>query len=89
MSANYGDGSLHLVVNSNGTTLWSGTANVVTIALWLSVPPLLLWLAWVVARPARQSNALADGSPPSRMLSESTLQLHDREKPARQAVDRD
>lgn len=88
-SANYGDGMLHLVINSNGTTLWSGAASVVTIALWLAGPPLLLWLAWLVARPARRSNAPVEGSSPSRMLGESTLPVHDRETPARQTVDRD
>jgi threonine/homoserine/homoserine lactone efflux protein len=89
VSANFGDGVMHLIINGNGTTLWSGAAKTVTIALWLGGPPLLLWLAWLVARPARQPTALADTTSPSRMLGESPAGLHDREKPRREALDRD
>jgi hypothetical protein len=89
VAANYGDGALHLVVNANGAPLFSGTATVVTIALWLSVPPLLLWLAWAVARPARNASAPNEGPLAPRMLGESTPSLHDREKAPRQTVDRD
>jgi threonine/homoserine/homoserine lactone efflux protein len=88
-SVNFGDGALNAVIHSNGATLWSVTAKMVTIALWLAGPPLLIWLAWLVARPSRQANAVAEGLSPSRRLGESTLPLQDRDARARQAVDRD
>jgi hypothetical protein len=87
-SANLGDGGLNVVIHGNGTTVWSGTASVVSIALWLAVPPLLLWLAWLIARPAPPSMKSMESSS-SRMLGEDNLPRYDRETPSRQTVDRD
>jgi hypothetical protein len=50
ISANFGDGVLKLIVLESGTVVWEGAVRVLTATLWLGVPPLLLWLAWVVAR---------------------------------------
>jgi hypothetical protein len=31
--------------------VWHGAAHLSTITLWLGVPPLLIWIAWLYARP--------------------------------------
>jgi hypothetical protein len=51
------DGVLSAKVNGDGV-LWTGSASVMSIVLWLCGPPLLLWLLWLVTRraptPARE-----------------------------------
>ena len=45
------DGVLSAKVTGDGI-LWSGSSSLVSIVLWLCVPPLLLWLLWLVTRRA-------------------------------------
>jgi hypothetical protein len=54
-----GDGGLTLTVTEHGTTLWSGSASVLAVVLWIAGPPLLLWLAWLMKRPRLQASPLA------------------------------
>jgi len=51
ISANYGDGLLSLTVQQAGQTTWSGSVSMLTAALWFAIPPLLLWVLWLVSRP--------------------------------------
>lgn len=50
ISANFGDGVFSLVVKQAGQVLWSGSVHFLTAALWLALPPLILWLLWLRAR---------------------------------------
>jgi hypothetical protein len=48
ISINAGDG-LRFLVTEKGTTLWSLTATASEAMIWLIGPPLVLWLAWLIA----------------------------------------
>lgn len=47
-----GDGVVSLTI-ATGTQLWARTLSFGALTLLVVVPPLLLWLAWVIARPRR------------------------------------
>lgn len=51
VNAGFQDGVLKLTVLNGTTTIWSGATTMATAALWLAVPPLLMWLAWALMRP--------------------------------------
>lgn len=50
ISANFADGVFSLIVKQSGQVLWSGSVHFLTAALWLALPPLVLWLLWLRAR---------------------------------------
>jgi len=52
IAANMGNGVLSMVVKESGRTTWSGSTHLLTAALWLAVPPLVLWALWVMSRGA-------------------------------------
>jgi hypothetical protein len=39
-----------LTVTERGATIWAGTAHLLAVALWVAVPPLVLWGIWIAAR---------------------------------------
>jgi hypothetical protein len=49
-SFGYGSGVFSLAVTLSGNTIWSGSVHALLLALWIGVPPLLLWLAWLSQR---------------------------------------
>ena len=58
--AGLGNGTLNLDVASRpgvDAVAWSGTISLTTAALWIAVPPLVLWVLWLARRPR--------GGPPS------------------------
>ena len=57
VSASFGDGGLGVTVSRAGHTLIERSAGLLPIALWIAVPPLALWGAWLFAR----SRALGRG----------------------------
>jgi hypothetical protein len=76
VSASFGDGGLSYTVIEDGVKTWVGTTPVTTALLWVVVPPLLLWLVWLIVRerPATRGSlaaessaagALAEGSAPA------------------------
>src|SRR5690242_2939686 len=52
VGANIGDGGLSLIVKQSGVTTWSGSCHLLTAALWLAIPPLVLWAIWMASRRA-------------------------------------
>ena len=50
INASFGDGVLSLTVKHLGQVTWSGSVHFLTAALWLGLPPLVLWLLWLRAR---------------------------------------
>jgi hypothetical protein len=50
VSANFGNGVLSFVVKEAGRTTFSGSVPMLTAALWLAVPPLVIWTLWLYAR---------------------------------------
>jgi hypothetical protein len=70
VSASMGDGVLRLIVTSEGATVWTGQVGLGTLALWLTLPPLLLWVFWLRAqrRPVGAASTLVDEKPVQRQL---------------------
>lgn len=52
ISLNFGNGAFTLSVTLSGSEIWSGSISAIALALWIGVPPLLLWLAWLSQRSA-------------------------------------
>ena len=46
------DGGMLTAHITGDAVAWSGAASLTSIMLWIAVPPLLLWLAWLVSRRA-------------------------------------
>jgi hypothetical protein len=75
INAGFDNGTLQYTVIEDGVKTWAGTTSFTTALLWLVVPPLLLWVAWLIVRerpgsgrPAlggREIDALPQGSEPA------------------------
>ncbi len=52
VSASIDDGIARLAVVRDAATVWTGQIGVGELALWIGVPPLLLWALWLRARGA-------------------------------------
>ena len=50
INANFGNSVFTLTVKELGKLTWSGSVHAFTAALWIGIPPLVLWLFWVRAR---------------------------------------
>jgi hypothetical protein len=53
ISAGFENTTLTIKMVEESTTVWTTSTSLTAIFLWLSVPPLLLWLCWVALRPRR------------------------------------
>lgn len=53
VTASVGDWAVTLTVNLGGQTIWSGSRQMLALALLIAGPPLALWLLWVSQRPRR------------------------------------
>jgi hypothetical protein len=77
VNASFNDGLLSLTVDGGGMTAWSGSTHLSTVILWASVPPLLLWLLWLVTRPwhggRREATGQAAGPPGLRGDAQQTV----------------
>ena len=51
VSADLDDGLLRLTVIGESAPVWTGSAPLGALALWVAGPPLLLWLVWLASRP--------------------------------------
>ena len=45
----------------DGATIWSSATSLGTILLWVVLPPLLIWAAWLVARPSPAMTRAEEG----------------------------
>jgi hypothetical protein len=52
VSLNFGNGGFRLSVAISGTEIWAGSISLIALALWIAVPPLVLWFAWLKQRTA-------------------------------------
>ena len=59
-SLSIGDTGVTLLALTNNVTVWSGMASLLDVALWIAGPPLVLWLAWLVLRPAQSAERALD-----------------------------
>ena len=60
IAAGFDNSTIHYTVMEDGVKTWAGTTSVTTALVWLIVPPLLLWVAWLIVRerPASSSESL-------------------------------
>ena len=70
INVNMADWVVSITAQLDGATVWSGSAAVSTIALWIVGPPLLTWLVWLSRRGA--SHSVPDADRP-----EQVAQLHE------------
>lgn len=50
INASFGNSVLSLTVKELAKVTWYGSVHVFTAALWIGIPPLVLWLLWLRAR---------------------------------------
>ena len=50
-NASFADGDFSAELIADGATVWAGRASYGATLAWLVIPPLVLWIAWLVARP--------------------------------------
>jgi hypothetical protein len=55
MNASMGDGNISATIVEAGRTTWSGSMSILNLTLLIAVPPLVLWLVWLLG-PARTKN---------------------------------
>ena len=60
VSAGFGDTGLYFSITRAGATVWMASASLLAITLWVTVPPLLLWLVWLATRPRTTAAAPAE-----------------------------
>jgi hypothetical protein len=53
LSVSLGDNGFVLTALKDGATVINVTAPLATTALWIAVPPLAIWVAWLAMRPSR------------------------------------
>jgi hypothetical protein len=52
-TGSFNDGIVTLTALKDGVAVYTGSAPILEIALWIALPPLGLWLAWLASRPSR------------------------------------
>lgn len=50
VNLSFGDGGFTLKVARLGETVYQSSTSMMSLVLWLGVPPLLLWVAWALLR---------------------------------------
>jgi hypothetical protein len=64
-SAGFENAVLHLRIADDAGHAWAGSAHLLTIALWVAGPPLLLWLLWLALRPRSAARGTAAPAAPA------------------------
>ncbi|MEO7965730.1 MAG: hypothetical protein ABIT38_17610 [Gemmatimonadaceae bacterium] len=59
-SAGFNDSVLSAQVLEGTTTVWHASAQLTTIALWVTVPPIVLWGLWMLMRLSRAGRDLPE-----------------------------
>jgi hypothetical protein len=55
-NVSFGNGTFTAKISQAGQPTWVGSVSVITLALLVAVPPLLLWLMWLIGA-SRTNNA--------------------------------
>ncbi|HKW47113.1 MAG TPA: hypothetical protein VJN70_06695 [Gemmatimonadaceae bacterium] len=64
INVSLGDTGFVLTVKEAGKLTWSFSTHAITAALWIGIPPLVLCVLWLRARPRRSAiNATVSSSP--------------------------
>ena len=50
VNVSFGDGGFTLTATRLGETLYQGSISMLSLVLWIGIPPLLLWVAWAIVR---------------------------------------
>jgi hypothetical protein len=65
INASFDNGTLNYTVIEDGVKTWVGTTSFTSALLWIIVPPLLLWVAWLIVRERPGRTVLAESPVPS------------------------
>jgi hypothetical protein len=58
-SVSVDNGVLKLLISDAATAVWTRDIGLGTIALWVAVPPLVLWALWLWSQRGRRSSVAA------------------------------
>jgi len=50
INVSFGNSVFSLTVKQAGQLTWSGSSHALAAALWIGIPPLVLWILWLSAR---------------------------------------
>lgn len=66
-SAGFNDSLLHVTIGNAAGPVWEWTSTVGTVALWVTVPPLVLWGIWLMSqrRAGMVHDDVIDALPPA------------------------
>lgn len=90
-SGGFENGTLQAKVMDGTNAVWTGSVSLTTAALWLVVPPLVLWVLWLAAQgrddavetvPDARRDALGEGSPQMPAQRERVAEPWRRDTPA-------
>jgi hypothetical protein len=63
-NVSFGNGVLTANIVDSGRTAWSGSVSVLTLALLVALPPLVIWLVWLAGSSrTKHADEIAAGSP--------------------------
>ena len=65
INASFGNTELSLTILRESTTVWHGSVSMLSAALWLGLPPLALWVAWMWRRTRRDAATPVRGATPT------------------------
>ena len=57
-SVDYGTGGLRIVISEFGQPLWTLSTTLTALALWIALPPLVLWVVWLALTSRRKRAAV-------------------------------
>jgi len=74
VAASFDNATLSYTVIEGGVKTWVGTTSMTTALLWVVVPPLLLWLVWLIVRerPDAERRSLVVGESAAGALPEGS-----------------
>jgi hypothetical protein len=63
VSLSVSNAGVHLTALRDGATVWDASVGIVPFALWLALPPLAMWVLWLVMRPAPRADVALPPAP--------------------------
>jgi hypothetical protein len=81
-SINAGDGGLHAIISTQSSTLWEATVPLTTVVLAIALPPIVLWVCWLLSASASRDTVEEHATEQLGRGDELPLRSADRSKDA-------